>query len=113
MVSQDEIIMPHAQLVPHWGSIQTQLYARESINVYGCDEMNTQIIESLSDDEDSTYVASQARLFCAVAEITARESREDGELLPELLRCEKSLVAFKNVRPRIQFHSLDKANSIS
>ena len=52
------IIMPHARLVPHCGSIQTQLYACVSINVYGCDEMNTQI-EPLSDDEDSTYATEK------------------------------------------------------
>ena len=53
-----KIIMPHAQLVPHRGSNQTQLYACMSINVYGCDEMNTQI-EPRSDDEDSTYATDQ------------------------------------------------------
>ena len=42
-------------------------------------------------------VASQARLFCAVAELNARESRGKEELLPELLQCEKSPVAFENV----------------
>ena len=42
-------------------------------------------------------VASQARLFRAVAELTARESHEEEELLPELLQREKSLVAFENV----------------
>ena len=31
-------------------------------------------------------VASQARLFRAVAELTARESHEEEELLPELLQ---------------------------
>ena len=41
-------------------------------------------------------VASQARLFRAVAELTARESHEE-ELLPELLQREKSPVAFENV----------------
>ena len=42
-------------------------------------------------------LASQARLFRAVAELTARESHEEEELLPELLQREKSLVAFENV----------------
>ena len=42
-------------------------------------------------------VASQARLFRAVAELNARESHEEEELLPELLQREKSLVAFQNV----------------
>ena len=42
------------------------------------------------------YVASQARLFRAVAELTARESHEEEQLLPELLQRE-SLVAFENV----------------
>ena len=32
------------------------------------------------------YLASQARLFRAVAELTARESHEEEELLPELLQ---------------------------
>ena len=44
-----------------------------------------------------SIVASQARLFRAVVEITARESHEEEELLPELLQREKSLVAFENV----------------
>ena len=43
------------------------------------------------------FLASQARLFRAVAELTARESHEEEELLPELLQREKSLVAFENV----------------
>ena len=42
-------------------------------------------------------LASQARLFRAIAELTARESHEEEELLPELLQREKSLVAFENV----------------
>ena len=42
-------------------------------------------------------VASQARLFRAVAELNASESREEEELLPELIQREKSLVAFENV----------------
>ena len=42
-------------------------------------------------------LASQARLFRAVAELTARESHEEEELLQELLQLEKSLVAFDNV----------------
>ena len=46
---------------------------------------------------DVHCVASQARVFCAVAELTARESHEEEELLPELLQREKSLVAFENV----------------
>ena len=37
-------------------------------------------------------VASQA-----LAEINARESREEEELLPELLQRDKSLVAFENI----------------
>ena len=40
---------------------------------------------------------SQARLFRADAELTARESHEEEELLPELLQREKSLLAFENV----------------
>ena len=43
------------------------------------------------------YLASQARLFRAVAELTARESHEEEALLPKLLQREKSLVAFENV----------------
>ena len=46
---------------------------------------------------DGLAIASQARLFRAVAELTARESHEEEELLPELLQREKSLVAFENV----------------
>ena len=46
---------------------------------------------------DRRELASQARLFRAVAELTARESHEEEELLPELLQREKSLVAFENV----------------
>ena len=42
-------------------------------------------------------LASQARLFRAVAELNAGESHEEEELLPELLQREKSLVAFENV----------------
>ena len=42
-------------------------------------------------------IASQAKLFRAVAELTARESHEEEELLPELLQREKNLVAFENV----------------
>ena len=42
----------------HWGSIQTQLDACTSVNVYGYDEMNTQI-EPQSDNEDSTYATDQ------------------------------------------------------
>ena len=42
-------------------------------------------------------VASQARIFRAVADLNARESREEEELLPELLQREQSLVAFENV----------------
>lgn len=52
-----ETIMPHAQLVPHWGSIQIQLYAYLSINTSSCDEMNTKI-EPLKSD-DSTYATDQ------------------------------------------------------
>ena len=43
------------------------------------------------------HLASQARVFRAVAELTAREAHEEEELLPELLQREKSLVAFENV----------------
>ena len=43
------------------------------------------------------YVALQARLFRAVAELNARESHEEEELLPELLQREKSLIALENV----------------
>ena len=54
--------MPHAQLVPDWGSILTQLNARASITfsvfAVNCDEMNIQI-QPLSDDEDSTYATEQ------------------------------------------------------
>ena len=46
---------------------------------------------------EAHQLASQARLFRAVAELTARESHEEEELLPELLQREKSLVAFENV----------------
>ena len=46
---------------------------------------------------EAHQLASQARLFRAVAELTARESHEKEELLPELLQREKSLVAFENV----------------
>ena len=42
-------------------------------------------------------LASQARLFRTVAELNARESHEEEELLPELLQGEKSLVTFENV----------------
>ena len=44
-----------------------------------------------------SVVASQARLFRAVAELNTRESCEEEDLLPELLQHEKSLVAFENV----------------
>ena len=50
-----------------------------------------------ADVSHTCRVASQARLFRAVAELTARESHEEEELLPELLQREKSLVAFENV----------------
>ncbi len=43
------------------------------------------------------YVASKARLFRVVAELNARESHKEEELLPELLQREKSLVAFEKV----------------
>ena len=48
---------------------------------------------------DASLTASQARVFRAVAELNARESHEEEEeeLLPELLQCEKSLIAFKNI----------------
>ena len=39
----------------------------------------------------NSEIASQARIFRAVAELTARESHEEEELLPELLQREKSL----------------------
>ena len=42
-------------------------------------------------------LASKARLFRAVAELYACESRKEKKLLSELLKREKSLVAFKNV----------------
>ena len=45
-------------------------------------------------DVDWSELALQARFFCTVAELNARESLE---LLPEFLQCEKSLVAFENV----------------
>ena len=50
-----------------------------------------------SSDRGSSSIASQARLFRTVAELTARESHEEEQLLPELLQREKSLVAFENV----------------
>ncbi len=43
------------------------------------------------------YVALQARLFRAVAELYARESHVEEELSPELLQREKSLIALENV----------------
>ena len=49
---------------------------------------------------DLAKIALQATLFHAVAELNARESREEEEekeLLSELLQHEKSLVAFENV----------------
>ena len=45
----------------------------------------------------SPNIASQARFYRAVAELTTRESHEEEDLLPELLQREKSLVAFENV----------------
>ena len=48
-------------------------------------------------ERQRTQVASQARLFRAVAELTARESHDEEELLPELLQRQKSLIAFENV----------------
>ena len=61
---------------------------------------------------DHSVLASQARLFRAVAELTARESHEEKELLPELLQREKSLGHFRErhsgVGLPIRFHSLIK-----
>ena len=55
-------------------------------------------------------LASQARLFRAVADLTARESHEEEELLPELLQREKGRFRERHsdVRPPIRFHSLIK-----
>ena len=57
-----------------------------------------------------TGIASQARLFRAVAELTARESHEEEELLPELLQREKSLVAFENVIVTCKYASASLAS---
>ena len=57
---------------------------------------NAAVVTSRNTSPTQT-LASQARLFRAVAELTARESHEEEELLPELLQREKSLVAFENV----------------
>ena len=46
-------------------------------------------------------VASQARLFRAVAELTARESHEEEELLPELLQHENEAIPVKAPPPRV------------
>ena len=57
-------------------------------------------IHICSDFEQSSHcfhLASQARLFRAVAELNARESHEEEEPLPEFFQREKSLVAFENV----------------
>ena len=42
-------------------------------------------------------LAWQARLFHTVEELNTHESHKEEELLPELLKHEKSLVAFENV----------------
>ena len=68
---------------------------------FGCDRTKDVVyivyMARPSYGQDTVVLASQARLFRAVAELTARESHEEEELLPELLQREKSLVAFENV----------------
>ena len=63
----------------------------------GCQSLSHTLLIGFDFIQAAKILASQARLFRAVAELTARESHEEEEPLPELLQREKSLVAFENV----------------